>query len=117
MILCVPSSSENGMESEVGLHFGRVPYYTIVEDEKVRIIKNTSRHMDGIKYPPELLKNEGVDVMICREIGGRAVKMFREIGIDVYVGASGKVSDAVESFRKNQLAMVGKNHVCRGHGD
>ena len=52
MILCVPSSSENGMESEVGLHFGRVPYYTIGEDEKVRIIKNTSRHMDGSKYPP-----------------------------------------------------------------
>jgi len=64
MKLGIPSMGKNGLDEQVGQHFGRVSHYTIIDLEKdtVQVIQNTSNHMGGSLDPPELLKNEGVNV-------------------------------------------------------
>ena len=115
--VCVPSVDESGLDSMVGEHFGRVSSYTIVDldTDEVKIIPNNSHHMGGHGYPPEIMKREGVNVMICSGLGSRAIEMFEEFGIDVYIGAFGTVKDAVAAFRQGTLQKASEGGACKEH--
>jgi predicted Fe-Mo cluster-binding NifX family protein len=117
MRISVPSMGNRGMDEMVGEHFGRVPTYTIydTETDNVEVISNTSEHMGGTGYPPELLANAGVNVMVCGGLGRRAIMMFEEMGIRVYVGASGTVRAAIEMFQAGSLAEATDENACQQH--
>ncbi len=121
MKIAFPTLGNKGMEEEIGEHFGRVPTYTIVDLEKneVKIIPNTSHHMGGIAYPPELLAKEKVKVLICKGLGRRAINMFQDFGIDVYIGDVVKVKDALDAFKKGLLKKATVENACkeRAFGD
>jgi predicted Fe-Mo cluster-binding NifX family protein len=113
----MPTTGNTGLDNQIGEHFGRVPTYTIVdlESNNVSVIKNTSEHMGGQGYPPEILAKEGIDIMICKGLGRRAITMFEEFGIDVYIGATGTVKDAIEAFKQNQLQKANIDNSCSQH--
>ena len=108
---------DRGMEELVGEHFGRVPFYTIVDTdtESVKVVPNTSEHMGGRGYPPELLARAGVEVMLCRGLGRRAIMMFEEMGIEVFVGVDGTIRDAVDQWKGGRLQMATDENACRQH--
>jgi len=117
MKICIPTMGEKGLNETVGEHFGRVPTYTVVdlETNEVKVISNTSHHAGGAGYPPEIMASEGVDVMVCQGLGRRAISMFEEIGIQVYIGASGTVQDAIDAFKQHKLQQAGTNDACGRH--
>jgi len=117
MKVCVPTMGKNGLNEQVGEHFGRVPTYTIVDTKTndVSIIDNTSEHMGGMGYPPEIIAQTGAEVLLCGGLGRRAVGMFEELGIRVYVGATGTVKDAVQSWRNGKLEEATDENACRQH--
>jgi predicted Fe-Mo cluster-binding NifX family protein len=117
MKLCVPTIGENGLDNQIGEHFGRVPTYTIVDIDtnEVKVVENTSEHMGGQGHPPEIMAREGVNIMICRGLGRRAIMMFEELGIDVYIGASGTVRDAIELFKQGKLQKASESDGCGKH--
>ncbi len=115
--VCIPTEGEGGLEGLVGEHFGRVPTYTIVDldTNETKAVPNVSHHAGGQGYPPEIMKREGVSVMLCKGIGMRAIGMFEELGIEVYTGAKGTVSDTIESFKKRLLKKAGRDDACIKH--
>lgn len=117
MKICIPTMGENGLNNLVGEHFGRVPTYTIVDldTDDVKVIPNTSHHMGGQVDPPEIMAREGVNVMICQGLGRRAITMFEEFGIEVYIGASGTVKDAIEAFKQGTLQKASEGDACGQH--
>ena len=117
MRICIPTNGKNGLNDHVGEHFGRVPTYTIVDldTNKVKVIPNTSEHMGGEGHPPEIMAREGIDIMICRALGRRAIAMFEELGIDVYIGAFGTVKDAIDDFKQGRLQKAGMSDACEHH--
>ena len=117
MKICIPTMGENGLDNQVGEHFGRVPTYTIVDldTNEVKVIENTSEHMGGQGYPPEIMAKEGVNAMVCRGLGRRAIMMFEELGIDVYIGASGTVKDVIEAFKQDRLQKANVDNACGQH--
>ena len=117
MKICIPTTGNDGLDDSVGEHFGRVPTYTIIdlETSQVKIIANTSHHMNGSGYPPEMMQQEGVDIMICQGLGRRAINMFNEYGIEVYIGATGAVRDAVDDFKKGLLKKATSDDACGRH--
>ena len=117
MKVCIPTTGDKGLDEMVGEHFGRVPTYTIVdlENENVKVVPNTSHHMGGGGYPPEIMKKNDADVLICQGLGRRAISMFNELGIDVYIGAAGRVRDAVRMFRNGELQKAGLDSACGKH--
>ena len=117
MKICIPTMGNNGLEDFVGEHFGRVPTYTIVDldTNEVKVVQNTSEHMGGVGYPPEIMAREGVNVLVCRGLGRRAISMFDETGIEVYIGASGTVKDAVSAFKQGRLQKAGIGDACGQH--
>jgi len=117
MKICIPTMGENGLDNQVGEHFGRVPTYTIVDldTNEVKVIANTSEHMGGQGYPPEIMAREGVNAMVCRGLGRRAIMMFEELGIDVYIGASGTVKDVIDAFKQDRLQKANIDNACGQH--
>lgn len=97
-----------GLDDVVGERFGQAPTFTIVDTETndVEVIPNKSQDIVGGGYPPELLHNKGVDVVICSNLGDRVIAMFERFGIDVYIGAGGTVRDSIQAWQANLLQIA-----------
>lgn len=112
-----PSMGERGLDETLGQHFGMVPFYTVVDTESndIMVVPNTSSHRGGQGYPPELLHAAGVDILVCGGLGHRAVQRFEELGIRVFVQASGSVRDALDQYNEGRLPEASDENVCREH--
>ncbi|HIE33671.1 MAG TPA: dinitrogenase iron-molybdenum cofactor biosynthesis protein [Candidatus Altiarchaeales archaeon] len=118
MKIAIPTTGNSSLDDMVSEHFGRAPTFTIVDSDtlKFRVIENTSEHMGGVGKPPEIMQREGVDIILCSGLGFRAIQMFENLGIEVFVGAHGRVRDAVEMWKKGKLQRATYEHGCRGQG-
>jgi predicted Fe-Mo cluster-binding NifX family protein len=107
----------NGLADRVSEHFGRAPTFTIVDTltNEVKVIENISEHFGGGGRPPELLSRESIDVMLCLGLGPRAISRFEQLGIRVYVGASGTVRDAINAFQAGILKEATSEDACKEH--
>jgi len=117
MKLCIPSMGDRGLDEQVGEHFGRVPFYTLVDPEtkEVKVVPNNSGHMGGQGYPAEILANMAIDAMLCGGLGRRAIQMFQDRGVMVYVGATGTVRDAVNAYENKSLEAATDANACAQH--
>lgn len=117
MRVCIPTMGYKGMEEQIGEHFGRVPTYTVVDLEtgEVKIIENTSEHMGGQGLPPEIIAGSGADILLCAGLGHRAISMFEELGIMVYVNAYGTVRDALLMLKDGRLQPATDENACKKH--
>ncbi len=115
MKVAVPSSDDSGLDSQVFPHFGRCPFYTLMDTEsgEVSILPNKSSHFGGSKSPPELLLEEGVSVLICGDLGRKAIALFRDAGIGVYIGAKGSVKEGIEAWKNGGLEKPLDGYTCK----
>ncbi len=115
--VCIPTLGWNGLDDYVCEHFGRAPTFTIVDlkTNEVKVVPNTSEHFGGGGRPPEILTNFGVEVILCSNLGPRAVQMFEQHGIEVYIGATGTVREAIQAWQAGRLQEATDENVCRMH--
>jgi predicted Fe-Mo cluster-binding NifX family protein len=105
-------ASENELVTE---HFGHCVNFNIFEAENVRIIKSESVPNPGHRpgFLPNFLNDMGVNVIISGGMGGGAIDIFNEKGIEVIVGASGNAKAAAEAYLQGSLKSTGS--VCHEH--
>ena len=112
MIIAV--TYENG---QIFQHFGHSESFKIYETEGNNIVRAEVIGTDGAGHSAlaAVLKDKGVDVLICGGIGNGAVTALSEAGIDVYSGADGEADAAVEAYLNGDLTSAGVN--CDHHHD
>jgi predicted Fe-Mo cluster-binding NifX family protein len=105
-------ASENEMVTE---HFGHCVNFNIFEVEDNQLIKSESIPNPGHKpgFLPNFLNDMGVNVIISGGMGGGAIDIFNEKGIEVILGASGHAKAAVEAYLQGSLKSTGS--VCHEH--
>ena len=105
---------ENG---QIFQHFGHSESFKIYEAEGKNIVRAEVIGTDGAGHSAlaAVLKDKGVDVLICGGIGNGAVTALSEAGIDVYSGADGEADAAVEAYLNGDLTSAGVN--CDHHHD
>lgn len=110
MKVAVASEGQN-----VSGHFGHCEAFAIYEVEAGKIIgrevKANPGHRPG--YIPLFLKELGVNVIIAGGMGEMAQQLFRENGIEEFVGVQGLCDDAVQRFVDGKLESTGS--VCHEH--
>lgn len=96
-------------------HFGHCQSFEIFYSENNKITKSESIPNPGHKpgFLPNFLGDLGVNVIISGGMGGGAVEIFNERGIEVIVGASGDARQAAESYLKGELKSTGS--ICHEH--
>lgn len=105
--IAIPSDTDRGLEAKVYEHFGRAPYYTLVDVEGGSIVNVEPMVNPAIQHTPGVLpsylRDRGVKVVIAMGIGPRAVSMFESYGIKVVTGASGRIREVVDAYVKGRL--------------
>ena len=96
-------------------HFGHCENFNIFEVENKKIVKSESVSNPGHKpgFLPVFLHEKGVNVIISGGMGGGAVDIFNEKGIEVITGARGSAREAADSYLKGELKSTGS--VCHEH--
>ncbi len=118
MRIAIPSEDDRGLESAVSQHFGRTAYYTFVdvEDKQVKDVRVERVPFEGHAPGdlPEFVKKHGGNMVVAFGMGSRAVEFFRDMGIEVVLGASGRVGDVVTALIKQNLTV---DENWKEHGD
>jgi predicted Fe-Mo cluster-binding NifX family protein len=124
MRIAVSADSKNGLDSVVSPHFGRCPYFVLVdlEDHDVTGVQEVDNPYYGHHQPgqvPALINSLGANVMLTGGMGGRAIMFFEQFGIEGVTGAYGTVRQSVERYLGGQLrgAAPCKESAAHGHGD
>ena len=119
--VAVSADDSNGLDSVVSPHFGRCPYYILVdlddrEVKQVNVVANPNygRHAPGTV--PTFIQNQGADVMLAGGMGRRAIALFQQYGIQAVTGASGTVRHALEQYLGGQLRGAEPCRDSREHG-
>jgi predicted Fe-Mo cluster-binding NifX family protein len=124
MRIAVSVDDSNGLDGAVSPHFGRCPYYVLVDldGRKVRSANTVENPYHGHHQPkqvPGFIKSQGADVMLAGGMGWRAITLFQQYGIEAVTGASGTVRDALEQYLGGTLhgAQPCRESVDHGHGE
>lgn len=105
-------ASGNGIVTE---HFGHCQGFAIFDIESNQIVKCDTIANPGHRpgFLPNFLNDMGVNVIISGGMGGGAIDIFNEKGIEVVVGARGNTKVAVEDYLKGSLKSTGS--ICHEH--
>ncbi|MBU0492868.1 MAG: NifB/NifX family molybdenum-iron cluster-binding protein [Chloroflexi bacterium] len=130
MRIAVSADNKNGLDSVVSPHFGRCPYFILVdvagqEIERVSAINNPYYNQHEPGQVPAFINSYDVNVMLTGGMGGRAVAFFRQFGIEPVTGAAGTVRQSLERYLGGTLqgaeaCRESHDHAQRpvdGHGD
>jgi predicted Fe-Mo cluster-binding NifX family protein len=105
-------ASEKEMVTE---HFGHCENFNIYETDGNIIVKSDSIKNPGHRpgFLPNFLNDIGINVIISGGMGGGAIEIFNEKGIEVITGARGEAKIAAEEYLKGNLESTGS--ICHEH--
>ncbi|MCK4336277.1 MAG: NifB/NifX family molybdenum-iron cluster-binding protein [Candidatus Aenigmarchaeota archaeon] len=108
MTRIVITSEGKDLEDRVSMHFGRCPYFIVVETEgkEMKSHKPVENPYFENHVPfavPEFISKLNPDVLITGGIGPRALQVFDSMNIKVIHGFSGKNQEAIENYLKGDI--------------
>jgi len=107
--IVIPVSDEKGLDSVLSQHFGRAPFYAIIDlDEKGKIIgqgtiANTSEHFGGVGLPPDRIMQLKPKALVTYGLGSKALQMFQAGGVAVLRTEAESVKQVVDAYNNNEL--------------
>ena len=113
------TSSGNSLTADVDPRFGRAENFIIVDPDTMdfSVVQNTQNlnlpQGAGIQAA-KTIANQKVDVLITGNCGPKAFKVLEQVGIKIVVGAGGRVVDALNRFKNNELQPADSANV-EGH--
>ncbi|MBN1109348.1 MAG: NifB/NifX family molybdenum-iron cluster-binding protein [Methanomassiliicoccales archaeon] len=100
------TSTGPGTDSMMDDRLGRCPYYIIMDTDTGNVesmVNQAARSSSGAgTRAVQSLVDKGVTVVITGRIGPHASAMVTESDMEVVTGASGRVGDVLEEFRKRR---------------
>lgn len=102
--------------NQVFQHFGKCQLFTIAEVEDGKLLSTSFLDANGSGHSAlaVLLKQQGVDLLICGGIGQGAKDALAAQGVQLICGVSGSVSDVLAAYLNNTL-QPNNAFVCDHH--
>jgi predicted Fe-Mo cluster-binding NifX family protein len=123
MRIVVSTETNAGLDAPVAGHFGRCPFFTLVDldEDRVQAVQAVANPYFPNHEPgqvPKFVHSQGAHVMLTGGMGGRAAAFFEQYGIRPVTGASGTVRQALASFQAGELGGWApcSESVAHGHG-
>ena len=112
------SATKPTLDAEVEPRFGRCPYFVIVDPETMQYeaIDNSSAGASGGAgiSAAQMMAGKGVEAILTGNCGPNAYQVLSTAGIKIFTGNSGKIRDAIQSYKSGQLQAISQPTV-RGH--
>lgn len=110
------TSTGQALSSNIDPRFGRAAYFLVVDPDTlectpVENLQNLNLAQGaGIQAAATLARHQ-VDALLTGNCGPKAFRMLEAAGIQVFVGISGVVRDAVDAFRKGDIVPTANANV------
>jgi len=106
--IVVPVTSKNGLYSKIYEHFGRAPYYALMELDETHNVKkiNFIENPRVMGYRPGIYFSQlGVEYIAIKEggIGARAIEILKQRGIKILVANGNNLEDILRSIKEGSL--------------
>ena len=124
MRIAVSAETNQGADSQVAHHFGRCPFFALVDVsgeaiQSITIIENPffTSHQPG--QVPEFIKGQNAEVMISGGMGRMAIQFFDQFAIKPVTGASGTVAETVACYLEGKITSASScaESEAHAHGD
>jgi predicted Fe-Mo cluster-binding NifX family protein len=105
----VPAVDESGMNSRLAEHFGRAPYFAVVDmDENgkvvgVRTVRNVGEHFGGGGLTHDRILELEPNAIICYGMGPRGLSGFQSARVAVLRANANTVGEVVAAYRDDKL--------------
>lgn len=105
-------------DGNVFQHFGHTEQFKVydIEDGKIQMTSVVDTNGNGHGALAGILKNHGINTLICGGIGDGAKRALAEAGIELYGGVSGDADQAVADLLSDSL-KYNPNVVCNHHSE
>jgi predicted Fe-Mo cluster-binding NifX family protein len=107
--IIVPAENQQGLNARLAEHFGRAPYYAIVElGEKgevstVKTVPNVGEHAGGRGFSHDHILGYKPTVLIVYGMGPRGLSTFQDAGVAVMKANANTVSEVVSAYKNDRL--------------
>ena len=109
MKICITSKGDN-LDAQVDPRFGRCQYFIIVDPDTMifEAIKNPNLEAMGGAgtQSGQLMASKGVKAVLTGNCGPNAFQTLKAAGVDIIVGVSGTIKEAIEKYKSGQLKPV-----------
>ena len=107
MKICVTSQGDSP-DSAIDPRFGRAAKFFIYDTESgefnsVDNAQNLNAAQGAGIQAAQTVAGSGVSAVLTGHCGPKAFSVLRKAGIDIYLGASGSVLDAIEAWKQGKL--------------
>jgi len=109
MKIALATDDDRGLEAVLSHHFGRCPYYVVVDidDKEIREVKALQSPFYGSHGEPgevpTFIKGIGAQVIIAGGMGPKAIGFFEQFGIQAVTGVSGMVREVINAYMSGQI--------------
>ncbi len=111
MKICVTAQGKD-LDSQVDPRFGRCQYFLMIDPEALTCesMENPNRETGGGAgiRSGQMMSSHGVQAVLTGHMGPNAFRTIASEGVQVYLGVSGPVREAVEKFKQGQYRASGQ---------
>jgi predicted Fe-Mo cluster-binding NifX family protein len=107
--IVVPVEDQKGLDAPLAQHFGRAPYYAVVEFdgngkvENVKTVPNVGEHAGGTGYSHDRILEYQPTAIIVYGMGPRGLISFQNAGVAVLKANANTVSEVVAAYKEDKL--------------
>jgi predicted Fe-Mo cluster-binding NifX family protein len=111
MKLCIPTTSDQGLDAPVAADFSDADYLTIVETDTGEVVAQTrtGRHRrrgSGARDAAEVVRALGAEAILCRRLGRGAWAWFSDANLPVFLTDAVVARDALAEHRASHAQRM-----------
>ncbi len=116
----IPLENDLGSHSRISSHFGRSPYYAVVFHDplsgEIRAeIKSASLEAHGGACSAgDIVRRFGIDAVIVKGIGVRAIRILQGLGVKIYKTGSETLDQVMKEIERGDLIPFSSEEACEG---
>jgi len=107
--IVIPAASQEGLNAHLAEHFGRAPYFAVVdlkdngEVANVKTVSNVPHSTGRMGQPHEVVLGLQPNVIIAYGMGRRGIGSFQSFGIAVLRANANTVNEVITAYKENKL--------------
>ena len=107
--IVVPVASQDGLNACLAEHFGRAPYFAVVDLNEngeigdVKTVPNVEHYTGRMGQPHDVVLNLQPNAIITYGMGRRGIASFQAVGIAIFKANANRVSDVISAYKENKL--------------
>jgi predicted Fe-Mo cluster-binding NifX family protein len=107
--IVVPAANQEGLKANLAEHFGRTPYFAVVdlndngEIVNVKTVPNVEHYTGRMGQPHDVVLNLQPNAIITYGMGRRGIASFQAVGIAILRANANTVSEVIAAYKENKL--------------